>query len=157
MKYVSRQVTFAEVPDEICLSYLISGCQLRCKGCHSADAWNAEKGLDLSLSVLSLDINKYRKFITCVLFLGGEWHFEELLKILQFSKSFGLKTCLYTGEKSVHSALVAELDYLKTGPYIQSLGGLRSENTNQRLINVKTNECLNYLFLTNEGVRHGSI
>lgn len=39
LNYTTEQITFQEVPNEISLSFLISGCPLRCKGCHSADSW----------------------------------------------------------------------------------------------------------------------
>lgn len=39
--YTTEQITFQEVPNEISLSFLIAGCPLKCKGCHSADSWCA--------------------------------------------------------------------------------------------------------------------
>lgn len=39
LHYTTEQITFQEVPNEISLSFLIAGCPLRCKGCHSADSW----------------------------------------------------------------------------------------------------------------------
>ncbi len=37
MNYLTRQIVFREIPDEISLSYLITGCSLHCEGCHSVD------------------------------------------------------------------------------------------------------------------------
>ena len=39
LNYTTEQITFQEVPNEISLSFLIAGCPLKCKGCHSADSW----------------------------------------------------------------------------------------------------------------------
>lgn len=39
LHYTTEQITFQEVPNEISLSFLITGCPLKCKGCHSADSW----------------------------------------------------------------------------------------------------------------------
>ena len=39
LHYTTEQITFQEVPNEISLSFLIAGCPLRCKGCHSAYSW----------------------------------------------------------------------------------------------------------------------
>ena len=41
LNYTTEQITFQEVPNEISLSFLIAGCPLKCKGCHSADSWRA--------------------------------------------------------------------------------------------------------------------
>jgi anaerobic ribonucleoside-triphosphate reductase activating protein len=84
--------------------------------------------------------------ISCVLFMGGEWHEEELIHKLKLAQELGYKTALYTGEDDVSVSLKRYLTYLKTGRFIPQLGGLTSPTTNQRLINVSTGECLNHLF-----------
>lgn len=150
MKYLTKQVVFQEVPDEITLSYLITGCELGCPGCHSKDAQNSGAGKDLTLEVLTSDLVKYKNWISCVCFMGGEWEPETLSKFLKLIKLNGLKTSLYTGQESISSILLHELDYLKTGKYISRLGGLDSPETNQKLYNLNTGECLNYRFYNKE-------
>lgn len=142
MNFLSRQLVFREIPDEISLSYLITGCPLKCPNCHSADSWNSSSGQRLSEWVLLEDIKKYRSAISCVLFMGGEWNEVELVNLLKLALSQSLKTALYTGANDVSVNIKSNLNYLKTGPYIESLGGLSSSKTNQKLINVHTNEII---------------
>ena len=146
MNFLSRQVVFQEVPQEISLSYLITGCSLRCPGCHSPDAWDQTKGSPLTLEGLFLDIKKYSSWITCVLFMGGEWHGQELVSFLKEVQRQELKTALYTGETELSPEILSHLDYVKYGRYDKNLGGLGSRTTNQRFINLRTNELMNFHF-----------
>lgn len=150
MNYLSRQIVFREIPDEVSMSYLITGCSYRCPGCHSADSWSEKAGKLLNLETLSAHLLKYKQWITCVLFMGGEWHEQELIQFCQLARQENLKTALYTGAEQVSPALRACLDYLKTGPYVQKLGGLDSPHCNQKLINVTTGEILNSYFINQE-------
>ena len=132
LRFYTQQVVWQEVPNETSLAFLISGCPLGCKGCHSAK-----------------QLKKYRHLITCVLFMGGEWHLEQLLARLKQVRKAGLKTCLYTGLEmhELDLRIISELTYLKTGRWIAELGGLNSPNTNQRFIDLRTQENLNHLFI----------
>ena len=89
---------------------------------------------------------KYKGLVSCVLFLGGDWD-PELLTFLKIAKDFGYKTCLYTGNTDANTELLSYLDYIKTGPYIEELGGLTSKNTNQKFIKLETGEVLNKYFI----------
>ena len=40
MKYVSTEVVFVEIPNEITLAINISGCKIRCPDCHSKYLWD---------------------------------------------------------------------------------------------------------------------
>lgn len=127
LNYTTEQITFQEVPNEISLSFLIAGCPLKCKGCHSADSWRATSKAREAKTVIKKDfittnkskthpinsntrnqltkeyletrIQQYQDMISCVLFLGGEWQIEQLIELLQTVKNTNpsLKTCLYTG------------------------------------------------------------
>lgn len=148
MKFASVDIVFEDVPDEISLSYLVSGCPLNCKGCHSAYARNLECGNDLNTDTLKKHLEKYKDMVSCVLFYGGEWHKDKLLCLLKFVKRLGLKTCLYTGLaiENISQDMISELDYIKYGSYIERLGGLESKSTNQVFLDIKKNKKLNYLF-----------
>lgn len=172
--FTSEMITFQEVKDEISLSFLIAGCPLRCKGCHSADSWSetSRKPIkkELDYPYLKERIEKYKGMISCVLFLGGEWHYETLKELLiQLKQEYNeLKTCLYTGldltelyelEKQygidsqnhceisgnqliikntkTHHSILGYLDYIKVGRWIEELGGLDSEKTNQRFYKIR--------------------
>jgi anaerobic ribonucleoside-triphosphate reductase activating protein len=145
MNYLSKQITFSEIPDEVCLSYLITGCTLKCPGCHSVDSWNPKAGQPLTLEVFTQNLIKYQDWITTVLFMGGEWHQDQLIHYLRISLEFKMKTALFTGLKSAPQELINNLTYLKTEPYIRDLGGLASHNTNQKLINIKTGKQINFI------------
>lgn len=150
MNYLSRQIVFREIPNEVSMSYLITGCTLRCHGCHSSDSWNAAGGKPLTLEILTVHLQKYKEWITCVLFMGGEWHEAELIQFCQFVRGQKIKTALYTGAEKVSPQLLACLDYLKTGSYVRTLGGLDSKQSNQKLVNVVTGEILNSYFINQE-------
>lgn len=146
MKYLEKQIVFREIPQEVSLSYLVTGCPQRCQGCHSSDSWNAHKGQDLNDHTLREDLVHYQRGITCVLFLGGEWDVLTLKRLLIIVKDFGLKTALYSGSDDIHSELKENLDYLKLGSYQKELGGLESLQTNQVLWHWPTQTKLNYYF-----------
>lgn len=156
MKYLSRQIVFREIPNEVSLSYLITGCPVRCPGCHSSDSWSSNAGHDLTLEFFKLDLIKHSSWITCVLFMGGEWQSELLVEKLKLAKQSGLKTALYTGQDEVSPYLLEHLDYIKTGPYIDQLGGLDSAKTNQRLIDLRSGRVLNSFFTKNTEVYNDS-
>ena len=146
MNYENYQITFNEVPNEISLTFLINGCSLKCDGCHSSSAWKS-KGTKLSEKHFLELIEKYKYMITTVCFLGGEWEKENLISFLKTSKINNLKTCLYTGLNKVHPNIEKELDFIKTGRWVSSLGGLSSKTTNQKFIDLKNNKDLTILFI----------
>lgn len=146
MRYLSYNIVFQEVPDEISLAFQITGCRLVCKGCHSKELWNPKSGDILTDDIYYSLLNKYNGMISCVLFFGGEWHEEELIRKLKIAHSEGLHTCLYTGEDGVSTRIKENLDYIKVGRWITELGPLSSTTTNQKFIKIKTNEVLNGLF-----------
>ncbi len=146
MKYIERQITFQEVPNEASLSFLISGCPNRCKWCHSSFSWDWSKWVELNRDELLNNLDKNWEYITCVLFLWGEWEEDNLIELLDIVKDWWLKTCLYSGLNDVPERLKVKLDYLKLWPYIEKLWGLNSPDTNQRFIRVSDWEDLTYLF-----------
>ena len=148
MRYSGLQIVFQEIPDEISLALHVTGCPLRCKGCHSNDLWNADQGIELDPRYFNQLISQYSKYMSCVLFMGGEWELSTLISLIDIAKQRQKKTALYTGLElsEVPEILKSKLDYLKYGPYISTLGGLNSRTTNQRLLNLKTNEILNSFF-----------
>ncbi len=147
------QIAFQEVPDEVSLAFTISGCPLRCEGCHSQDTWCADNGDDLNLARFAGYLKLYEGMFSCVLFFGGEWNAPHLIELLDYAKKQGLKTCLYSGMEKIPNRISTHLDYLKTGCWQPKLGGLDSKQTNQRFTEVATNQLLNFKFL---GANHAS-
>lgn len=147
MRYSEFKVVLQEVPGEISLCFTITGCKLACDGCHSPYLWKEGTGKELTMKVFVDTINKYKNLASCVLFMGGEWNKEELISLLVEARNNNLKTCLYSGLNHVDSEIISELTFIKTGPWIKSLGGLDNINTNQKFINLETKERCNYLFI----------
>ena len=138
MKYVDTAVTFAEIPDQICLCINISGCQFRCPDCHSKYLWE-DTGTELTSEVLDqLIVNN--PGISCICLMGGTE--EEILHLLKSSKKiWNLKRAWYTGQSEIPNnyALLMLLDYIKVGPYVAEKGPLTSKTTNQRLYKIEHN------------------
>ena len=147
MNYSEIEIVLQEVPDEISICFTITGCEMRCKGCHSAQLWNKNNGEKLSKELYLETLSKYQNFASCVLFMGGEWYPEELIEFLSIAKKMGYKTCLYTGLSTINKTILTHLTYIKTGAWNENVGGLESAITNQQFIVVNTNEKLNHLFL----------
>lgn len=146
MRYKDYDIVLQEVPNEISLSFTITGCRLACDGCHSPYLWKEGSGSELTPEVFTYILNRYKSLISCVLFMGGEWEPDNLINLLIISKEMGLKTALYSGLEYIDYDIFKKLDYLKLGPWVKELGGLSSEVTNQKFINVNTSENLNHLF-----------
>ncbi|WP_109831687.1 anaerobic ribonucleoside-triphosphate reductase activating protein [Reichenbachiella versicolor] len=147
MRSTNVDITTQEVPGELCICFTITGCPLKCKGCHSEFLWDSHNGKLLSNEQYTNYLNQYQNLATCVLFMGGEWYEQDLVNKLRIAKARGYKTCLYTGLTRISKEIKQELTWLKTGPWIEKKGGLESPITNQLFIEVKTNKTLNSLFL----------
>lgn len=149
MNYYDFQVVLQEVPGEISLCFSICGCPLKCEGCHSPFLWKEDSGEALTDETFKALLQQYKNLATCVLFMGGEWHENQLVDMLKQAKENHYKTCLYTGEETVSEPILNELNWLKTGKWIAQLGGLDSEATNQKFIEVRSNTIKNNLFIKN--------
>ena len=133
LHFYSTALALQEIPGEISLAVNFTGCPRHCDGCHSPHLWE-DKGRDTSK--LFDEIKKYEDYITCVLFMGGDWKMRDLTAVnlwttIRFPR---LKTALYTAlEPDELGDDAFQFDYVKTGPYIKELGGLDSPTTNQKL------------------------
>ena len=132
LKYSNYEITFAEVPDEISLCINLTNCPHKCVGCHSP--WLREdNGTPLTYTELTKLI-KQNTGISCVCFMGGDkepWEVVRLAKLIR--EDFpSLKTAWYSGSESVDHQ--NQFNYVKIGPYIESLGPLNNRTTNQRMV-----------------------
>lgn len=143
MNYYKYDIVFQEVPGEISLAFYMTGCPLRCAGCHSTALWNAKNGQPLSTELLEKLLTQYEGYISCVLFMGGEWEAHELQTFLDLLENRNITRALYTGRElhELPPELVRRLDILKTGPWRPELGGLDSPHTNQKLHYLKEKLC----------------
>ena len=146
MNIFKYDIVFQEVPNHISLAFYVCGCSLKCPGCHSPELWTEKNGRPLAMEEFERLLHRYSKKADCILFLGGEWHPQELVGFLIKAREQGYKTALYTGREEVSTEITQHLDYLKTGPWREQLGGLWSPTTNQIFVDLSTNEKLNYLF-----------
>ena len=131
LKVASFDVVFQEIPGEVTLALNLSNCPCHCPGCHSQHLAE-DIGEELTTELMDGLIARYGAMITCVAFMGGDAEPEEVAKWAAYIKDRGLKTAWYSGRTS-YPREPRVLDYLKLGPYIESLGGLKSPTTNQRL------------------------
>ena len=136
MRFVSYDIVFQEVPDEVTLALNISGCPIRCAGCHSPHLWE-DTGYELDEQAIDSLLADYGGDITCVALMGGDADVEGVYRLTRHIRQCGLKTAWYSGRQSLPEDCPIEIfDYIKTGPYIAALGGLKSPTTNQRLYRI---------------------
>lgn len=137
MKFVDVRVTFSEVPDEISLCINLSGCPIRCPDCHSKYLWE-DVGEELSEQVLS-NLLQRNVGISCICLMGGsEQDLSEFLRMVRNVSDSTLKVAWYTGGDKLPSPEVSvKLDYVKIGPYRDTLGPLTSRVTNQRFYKIQ--------------------
>lgn len=137
MQIYKYDITFSEVPDEICLTFSVAGCTLNCPDCFWNDFRNSETR-KLTIELLRNLIKKYDNFVTCVCFLGGDWE-KDLVSYLKEVQKLNKKTALYTGLEDVNEDIKQHLNYLKTGRYVKELGSLTCNSTNQKFYDLKNN------------------
>lgn len=134
LKFVDVKEVFAEIPQEITLAVSISGCPIRCKGCHSRYLWE-DTGEPLTTKALS-DMLKAHIGITCLCFMGGDQAPAEVNSLAQWVKTHhpDIKTAWYSGRDEVAPDIeLSHFDYLKIGRYDAEQGPLNQKTTNQRL------------------------
>lgn len=137
LKYVNTDVVFQEIPNETTLAINISNCPCHCKGCHSSYL-AGDIGTELTAHSL-LELLKKNKGITCVAMMGGDSEPQEVEYFSELVKNIaGLRYAWYSGRQELPKNIdISKFNYIKLGPYIEELGGLKSPTTNQRLYEVK--------------------
>ncbi len=143
--YHSYNIVFQEVPGEVTLAISLSNCPNGCKGCHSPYL-QENIGDQLDQNVLKALLARYGDAITCICIMGGDANPEEVQNLLWFikEKTQGrIKTAWYSGKSNLPTGFAIDaLDYLKLGPYVETLGGLDSPTTNQRFYRVSDCESI---------------
>jgi anaerobic ribonucleoside-triphosphate reductase activating protein len=140
LRYLSYNIVFQEVPDEVTLAINISNCPNGCKGCHSPFL-QEDKGDMLDEKAVDALLAKYGGAITCVCFMGGDVDpltVERLSLHVRRSATHSLKTAWYSGKaKFPEQCSVNNFGYVKLGPYIEAFGGLDAPTTNQRFYRIE--------------------
>jgi anaerobic ribonucleoside-triphosphate reductase activating protein len=132
-------VVFREIPDEVTLAINITGCPCHCKGCHSPFLWE-DTGTELTFEELDRLIYD-NKGISCVCFMGGDRepeYINELAKHMTKNPEFdNTVIAWYSGRDELSDKInLLYFEYIKLGRYVEELGGLDHETTNQRLYRV---------------------
>ena len=146
IKYADTLVTFSEIPDEISLCINITGCKIGCKNCHSS--YLAEDiGEELNIHSLKNLIDN-NKGITCISFMGGDSNPSDINALAKWVKiNYPIKVAWYSGKQELSKDInLSNFNYVKLGPYIEELGPLNSETTNQRFYKI---DDITYKFLKN--------
>lgn len=139
LRFVSYDIVFSEIPGEVTLAVNLSNCPNRCRGCHSPHLWE-DTGEPLTEDNLGVLLRQYGAAVTCVCFMGGDAEPMAVAALARFTAAYGraaghpLKTAWYSGRADLPKGFPAtDFQYIKLGPYIEALGGLKSPTTNQRL------------------------
>lgn len=137
LKYVNYDIVFQEIPNETTLAINISNCPCHCKGCHSP---YLAKDIGTELTSYSLlELLKKNKGVTCVAMMGGDSEPQEVEYFSELVRNIaGLRYAWYSGRQELPKDIdISKFDYIKLGPYIEELGGLKSPTTNQRFYEVQ--------------------
>lgn len=139
LRYVDYDIVFQEIPDEVTLAINLSNCPNKCKGCHSPHLLD-DIGEPLTEESLSWLLQKYGMAVTCVCFMGGDaepLEVERLAGFLHRQSVASVKVGWYSGKSELPVGFVIQnFEYIKLGPYVERLGGLKSPDTNQRLYRI---------------------
>lgn len=138
MKFVNTGVVFQEVPDEVTLSVNISNCPCHCMGCHSEYLWD-DIGEPLNAMSMGVMLKDYADDITCVCLMGGDAETEEVNALAAWIRKTypKLKIGWYSGRKELNKDIkLRNFDYIKLGPYVESMGPINKPTTNQRMYQV---------------------
>lgn len=140
LRFINYNIVFQEIPGEVTLAINISGCPHRCKGCHSPYLWE-NTGETLDENAIAGLLEKYGNAITCICFMGGDSNPQRVAELAEFSRketNGKIKTGWYSGRASLPEISFKQyFDYIKLGPYVESLGGLDSDTTNQRFYRIE--------------------
>ena len=137
LKYYNNDIVFQEIPDEVTLAVNLTGCPCHCPGCHSPQLWE-DIGDDLDEAVLQKMYEEYAGEVTCIALMGGDADPAAVERLCAFVKrEMSLRSAWWSGRADLPDGIdLSAFDYVKTGPYVAALGGLKSRNTNQRLYRV---------------------
>lgn len=133
-------VTFKEIPDEVSLCVNISNCPCHCSGCHSSHLW---EDVGIKLDEEAIDYLLFsNKGVTCIALMGGDREPAEINKLARHVKrTSDVKVAWYSGRQELSSLIELEnFDFIKLGPYVEELGPIDKETTNQRLYEVSNGE-----------------
>ena len=150
LRFINYDIVFQEIPGEVTLAINLSNCPNKCKGCHSPYLMEDNGDVLDEESIDSL-LQKYGSAITCVCFMGGDASpkdVDHLAAYLQKTTNRRIKTGWYSGKSNLSpNCSVVNFNYIKLGPYIESIGGLSSPETNQRFYRIDNGEMVDITYV----------
>ena len=140
LKYpvVNTDITFNEIPDKMSYAIELGACAQHCVGCHSPELQDENVELTPLLNILEEAQDAIDAGANAIVVMGGtnNKHItDESLIYLLHKLSWIAPTGLYSGsedeDRDKMIAVAGGCTWLKTGPYVEALGGLESIHTNQ--------------------------
>lgn len=126
---------FIEVPDHISINIYVQGCKNNCKNCQNPELQSFEGGKIINGSdIASILLSKPMADWIC--WLGGDaiYQPDAFLHFNKLFKSFNKRICLYTGSYfNDIKNLLDNVDIVIDGPWIEKLGSIDTETTNQKV------------------------
>lgn len=145
LKYVSFDIVFSEIPNELTLAINLSNCPNRCIGCHSPHLWE-DVGDEVTPEFLVGLLGEYGKSISCLCFMGGDndpRRIQEFAELIQSYTKGNLKIAWYSGKDELSEKINPfSFDYIKLGHYNKRLGPLNKRTTNQKLYHIENQQCI---------------
>jgi anaerobic ribonucleoside-triphosphate reductase activating protein len=139
LKYYNYDIVFQEIPNEVTLAVNITNCPNRCKGCHSPHL-QQDIGKELNEEYIISLMEKYAPAITCFCFMGGDGDPTRVAELANFIRLHypKIKTAWYSGCARLPEGFNNKnFQYIKLGGYVEELGTLKSETSNQQLFQVQ--------------------
>ena len=95
-------------------------------------------------------IGKYSAAVTCFCFMGGDAEPLEVMRLAEWIRTQwpDIKTAWYSGKEKLPEGFdIRSMNYIKLGPYMESLGGLKSPNTNQALYRIEPDGKMTQIYI----------
>lgn len=78
--------------------------------------------------------------------MGGINDYPGLANLMKHIKYKGIKVALYSGHSEMNPEVATIVDYYKVGPYIEELGPLNKETTNQKFFKKENNKWIDITY-----------
>lgn len=147
LKYpvVNTDITFNELPDKMAYAIELGACKQHCVGCHSPELQEEDAPLTSLLDILEEAQDAIDAGANAIVVMGGTNNkhitVESLIYLLSALSNIA-PVGIYSGsedeERDKMIAFEGHCTWLKTGPYIDTLGGIESTRTNQRFYRITT-------------------